>query len=906
MSDNIKHYGTPRRSGRYPWGSGDDPYQRSMSFLGMVKDLSDNGMNEKEIAEAFGITTTALRARKSIANDERKKAEIDRARKLREKGNSYEAIAQIMGKPNESSIRALLKPGLEDRANKTVETANLLKDAVDKKGSLDIGIGTEFAAGVSRTKLKTAVMLLEEEGYKVYELKTNQVGTGKKTTILTLSPPGTEFMDVVKNRHEIGVLGEVTVDSEGRTKLGLGPINSIKSKNVMVRYKEDGGEDKDGLIELRRGVPELDMGNSKYAQVRIAVDDTHFLKGMAVYNDKMPDGVNVIYNTNKKKGVPAKDVFKEMKRKVTGWEEVDGQKKPIYGEIDWDNPFGAQVKQFQYKDKNGKEKQSALNIVNEQGDWRDWSRNLASQFLSKQKPTLIQKQLDLDLKIKKDEYDEIMSITNPTVRKKLLESYAEGLDADAAHLKAAALPRQGTHVILPFPGMKDTEVYAPNYRDGEDVVLVRYPHGGVFEIPELKVNNRFAAAKKLLGQAEDAIGMSPKVAQQLSGADFDGDTVIVIPNRSNGVSIKTSRPLKDLQDFDPKIYKNPKLPEMKSATKENEMGKVSNLITDMTLKGAPESDIARAVRHSMVVIDAQKHGLDYKQSYKDNRIGELKKTYQGGEKKGASTIISRASAEIRVPHRKEGQYVTDPKTGKTRRLYVDPKTGKKLYTETGESFINKAGKLIKRQSTSKQMYEVDDAYKLSSGTPQESMYADYANKLKGLANQSRKEALETPSLKYSPSAKTTYKKEVDTLNAKLNTALKNKPLERKAQLVANKIVALKKEDNPLMDNETLKKVKGQALNEARNRVGANKTKVEITSREWEAIQAGAISNNKLRQILDNSDEKTVKTLATPRTKSGLSTGRTNLAKAMLRKGYTQRDIADHLGVSVDLINDIDV
>ena len=49
----------------------------------------------------------------------------------------------------------------------------------------------------------------------------------------------------------------------------------------------------------------------------------------------------------------------------------------------------------------------------------------------------------------------------------------------------------------------------------------------------------------------------------------------------------------------------------------------------MTLKGVPESEIARAVKHSMVIVDAAKHKLDYRQSEKDNGIAELRKRYQG-------------------------------------------------------------------------------------------------------------------------------------------------------------------------------------------------------------------------------------------------------------------------------------
>ena len=32
MKDILMHYGTPRHSGRYPWGSGENPYQRNGDF----------------------------------------------------------------------------------------------------------------------------------------------------------------------------------------------------------------------------------------------------------------------------------------------------------------------------------------------------------------------------------------------------------------------------------------------------------------------------------------------------------------------------------------------------------------------------------------------------------------------------------------------------------------------------------------------------------------------------------------------------------------------------------------------------------------------------------------------------------------------------------------------------------
>lgn len=861
------HYGVLRRSGRYPWGSGENPYQRYDSFLGYVDELRSQGLSEVEIARGLGMTTSELRSRKSIAKAEKRAADAAEAWRLKEKGYSNVAIGERMG-INESSVRNLLKPSLQERNNVTKATADMLKNSVEEKGYIDVGVGIENHLGISRTKLKTAIAQLEDEGYTVHYVPVEQLGTGKKTTIMVLAKPGTTYSEVYRNRDQIKLITDYTEDG-GRSYLGLEPIRNINGKRVLIRYAEDGGTEKDGVIELRRGVDDISLGDSKYAQVRIGVNGTHYLKGMAMYGEDFPDGVDIIFNTNKKKGTPPDEVMKSMKD-------------------DPDNPFGATVRQRHYIDADGKRQLSALNIVNEEGDWGKWSKTLSSQMLSKQSPSLAKKQLDLAYDLKKEQYDEIMSLTNPAVKKKLLDSFADDCDSSSVHLKAAALPRQSSHVILPFPDMKENEIYAPNYRNGEKVVLIRYPHGGKFEIPELTVNNKQPTANRLIKNAKDAVGINSKVAERLSGADFDGDTVLVIPN--NKGSIKTSSPLKGLKDFDPKeaypAYEG--MPRISSRTKQMKMGDVSNLITDMTIKGATPDELARAVRHSMVVIDSEKHNLNYKQSYIDNGIADLKKKYQGSERAGASTLISRASSPTRVSTRKES---------------IDPKTGKKVYTYTNETYVDSKGRTVRRTVKSTKMAEAEDARSLSSGTRMEEIYASHANKLKGLANQARKASANTQYTPYSPSAKKTYEKEVKSLNAKLNLALQNKPLERQAQLLANKVVSAKRQANPDMTAEEVKKIKAQALNEARNRTGAKKQNIVITKDEWNAIQSGAISTNKLTQILDNADLDTVKKLATPKTnKTGLSNAKLAQAKAMLSRGYTQAEVADALGISTSTLS----
>lgn len=895
----LRHEGVLRKSGRYPWGSGANPEQRARSFKTHVAELQRQGMSPTEIAKAFSgvdadgkeykMTTTQLRALTSISNDAIKRAEIREVAKYKEKGWSNVAIGEKMGK-NESSVRALIAAAEKDDKDAIQTTADVVRKQVDEKGYIDFGAGTANHLGVSNERLGTAIAVLKEEGYKVHYVKTEQMGTGKFTSLKVLTNADKTYSDVLKNKDNIEpLLGKSEDGGKTFTNLGMLPPLNVNAKRVGVRYAEEGGADKDGVIEIRRGVKDLDMGNARYAQVRIGVGGTHYLKGMAMYSDDLPDGVDMVFNTNKSDTGNKLDAMKSQKEDET-------------------NPFGSAVRQITKKNKDGSETvTSALNIVNEEGDWTSWSSKLSSQMLSKQSTVLAKQQLGKRYDQKQAEYDEIMALTNPIVKRKLLESFADGADSSATHLKAAGLPRTANHVILPINSLKDNEVYAPKYKDGEKVVLIRHPHGGTFEIPELTVNNKNREANSVIKNARDAIGINAKVAERLSGADFDGDTVLVIPNPQSGpIRVKTSAPLEGLKDFNPqKLYKLPDdAPKMSAKAKGQQMGDVSNLITDMTIKDAPFSDIVRAVRHSMVVIDAEKHHLDYKQSAKDNGIAALKKQYQmkpNGKAGGASTLISQAKSEVRVNERK----LRSAKEGGP----IDPKTGKKVFVETGETYRKwdkekqeYVGPEIPKTVKVKKMEFYDDANKLSSGTLMEQVYADHANKLKALANNSRKAAYGTKPIPTSASAKKAYAIEVKELNAALNEALKNKPLERKAQLIAGQIVMAKRQAEPDMDAAQLKKIKALAQAEGRARTGAEKQSIKVTPKQWEAIQAGAISTNMLEKILDNADLNIIKELATPRERTEMSSTSVTRARAMLKSGASQADVAAALGVSTSTLD----
>lgn len=877
--DILMHYGMPRRSGRYPWGSGENPYQHRGDFLSRIEELKKQGLSEKEIADSFGLTTTQFRTQKSLAKNERRALEVATAKGLREKGYSLNEIAEKMGYTNDSSIRSLLNESSESNMNQAQKTADFLRKQIDEKGMIDVGTGVERELGISKEKLNQALYILEMEGYPVYGGGVPQVtNPGKQTNIKVICPPGTEHKDIYDYENVHSLTDYVSHDGGDTFDTFVYP-KSMDSKRLQICYAEEGGIHKDGVIELRRGVEDLSLGDSHYAQVRILVDDSKYLKGMAIYSDDLPPGVDVRFNTNKKQGTPMGDVLKNIKD-------------------DPDNPFGSLIKaggQSYYIDKDGKRQLSLINKRAEEGDWGAWSDKLPSQFLSKQSLHLVKKQLGLAASDKLAEFDEICSLTNPTVKKTLLKSFADDCDAAAVHLQAAALPRQKYQVILPITSMKDTEVYAPNYKNGEQVALIRYPHGGTFEIPIVTVNNKHPEARRTLGNALDAIGINSKVAERLSGADFDGDTVMVIPTGGK-VKITSTSPLKGLEGFDPKTsypYKEG-MKTMKNT--QTEMGKVSNLITDMTLKGATQDELARAVRHSMVVIDAEKHKLNYKQSEIDNGIASLKKKYQGHYDEdgkyheGAATLISRAKSETSVLKRKGSPI-------------IDPKTGEQTYKEVYEEYVDKkTGKTKVRTQASTKMAETRDARTLSSGHPVEEAYASYANQMKSLANKARKEMVSTGKIAYSASAKATYQTEVDTLSAKLNVALRNAPKERQAQVIANANVAAKKKDNPNMTNAEIKKAGQQALTSARVSVGAKREPIKLTDKEWEAIQAGAISENILKQIINNVNIDELRQRATPRTTTSLSSAKISKISSMSASGYSIAEIAQALGVSTSTVS----
>ena len=964
--DCILHYGMPRRSGRYPWGSGEDPYQHGRDFLSRVEDLRKSGWKETpdNIMSEFGLSTTQYRIEKAICKDERRMQDVARAKSLRDDGLNTTQIGKKMG-VNESTVRSWFNEESESRMKASKQTADFLKKQVDGKGMIDVGVNAEREINVSRTKFDQALYLLQREGYEVYSGRMPQTtNPGQMTTLKVLCPPGTQHKDIY-NYGEIHTIKDYITRDDGQTyeKKFTYPA-SMDSKRLKINYKEDGGIEKDGLVEIRRGVPDLSLGESRYAQVRILVDGDRYIKGMAVYSDDMPPGIDVVFNTNKSKSTPMRDVLKEIKK-------------------DPENPFGAAIKdadqggQYWYDDpKTGKKKLGLINKRADEGDWTEWKDALPSQFLSKQSLAMAKQQLGLAKADKYSEYDDIMALTNPTIKKHLLKKFADDCDSTAVRLQAAALPGQKYHVIIPINTLKDNEVYAPGYETGTKLALIRFPHGGTFEIPILTVNNKNALGKKFIGTSSiDAIGINHKVAERLSGADFDGDTAMTIPTHdSQGkVKIASRPPLKDLEGFDPKV-EYPERPGMKymkdpktgKDSTQMQMGVISNLITDMTILGAKDEELARAVKHSMVVIDAGKHKLDYKRSEIENNIAQLKHDYQIGVDKngnvkygGASTLLSRSKGQetvlkrqgegkvnmkgkkwydpskpegsliyntaddlyypIRKANKKDGTVTLTTESGKKITYSQSDKDATEKYSpvkrtnpDTGEvSFTNKDGsiryKVGVRTQKSSRMAETDDANTLVSKArhPMELAYADFANDMKALANEARKSMMIAGKIAYDKQAKATYQAEVASLNQKLNTALLNANRERAAQRLANVEVAAKVNADPTLKKGDVKKAGQQAITKYREEVGSVSRRdrnITIADREWKAIQAGAISETKLTQILNNADIDKLRERAMPKATNTLSQAKINRIKAMSASNYTLDEIARKLGVSASSVS----
>ena len=896
---------------------------------------------DKEIADGFGISIERLRQEKSKAYNRERIERHEKAMELKAQGLSRSEVARRLG-VTEGALRYQAKTDVKKKANKTYEIANLLMEICDKKQIIDVGEGAELGSmfeRCARTRFKNALSICEDNGYGNYVIKCPQMGSemGNSTKIQVLCAPGISRQEVKSRLADIQPIDDIEQDLN-LSNAGIPPITWIDSSRIYVRYADspESGKDLDGLIQIRPGLRDLNLGACRYAQVRIAVDGSHYMKGICCYAPDIPYGYDVVYNSNKKRGAPKDKVFKPF-NKIKGTDMID-----------WENPFSATIKiesklkyvPRYYKDEFGATHVSPINVIYEAGDWAAWRRNVSAQFLSKQQIPTVKRQLTLTVAERHVQLEILLSLTNPAVKKKLLYDFAEKCDRDAVELKATAFSGQQYYVLVPFPDLPVNRIYAPNYKDGTLVVLIRYPHAGPFEIPTLVVDNNLPRAKWVLGNAPDAVGIHPSVAGILSGADFDGDFVVLIP-LGNGVSVKTMLPLEKLNGYEPKeLYStvtdpvtgkkiNPKTGKvvkiMTDKQTQTEMGLITNLIADMEIMGAPIEHIERAVKHSMCVIDAHKHELDYLQSYSDNGIAELKIYYQGAAKAGAATLITRAGSRADITYKKRSRH-------------DDPETGEKIFTDAPRKFTGRDGKEREIKKHSTKMYENDDAFNLLSDGqyPIEIVYGNFANEMKRLANLARKEAMACPKLVANPSAKKAFAPQLKSLEYKLDLAVANQTRERMAQLytfckfleklnenkfyISQLIEEIDKDDTLTerkkkkkkrecykensLDKEEKDKIIQQYLIASRLRFNAHANLIKYTPEEWLAINSGAVSQTKFDKFYRYSDKDELKKLAMPKEEEIPSASKIEYILRLNAENFPTYEIAERVALSVGKVTKI--
>ncbi|MBO7453093.1 MAG: hypothetical protein J6U54_22395 [Clostridiales bacterium] len=1059
MEDYLMHSGKAhdenppgRGSGRYPFGSGKRKHQHAWDLKSRIDKMRAEGKEPKEIAKELGWTMDQYNKEsqkfEKVGNTSRYKAELEianheialdkheellwyRSHNDPKTGEPYTTteIARQMGFKNESTLRSFEKSTKNSEESPVFVAANKIMEEASKTGYLDVGKGSALYLDITEDRMKTALLVAEKEGFKiandvhVKQLNDSDNFTTRKILVSPdelkanpdLSPMQLAYKAIKANNVERFYDEQDTrLDAQkDPTMQHIDPVR-IDPSRIKVRYAEQGGTAKDGMIEIAADIDkngnivprnaDLSLGLradgefARYAQVRIAVDGGKelagkenptggmYIKGMAVYNVDLPKGTDILVNSNKSETKGLAKALKPM-------EEAK------------DNPFGASTIQRWYEDpKTGEKKLSAVQIVGAttmddhdahvEGRWAEWSKNLPAQFLSKQNLGLVKQQLKVDVMKNEDEFETIMSISQPVVKRQLLIDFAESCDKAAEELKGAPLPGQKTHVLLGSETLKDNECFCANYDTGTTVALVRFPHESPSQIPVLKVNNRNKEVKDMVGKTPlDAVAINKHVADQMSGADFDGDNVLVLPmSRKNAdgsfdkaYNIKAQKMLDDLKGFDTEEYglNNPRYAHMAKKDKDGnltdeptyyypktekakgtEMGKASNLITDMYAKGCDDPhEIARAIKYSMTVIDSKKHKLNYKAAYVDLGIDELKRKYQtqpDGKVGGASTLISKSSSPVNVKRMEWDYGKIDPNTGekimrtpqqttkmKRKPVYAEApegytyedaagKTHKSKYfkdkngknvvaTYTGKVVKNKDGsysyepgkgrqqwvddKEVDRTMEVSRMSRAKDAYELLSKNPSkiEVTYADYANHMKSMANNARKAAVMIDtSYPVDPKMKKEYANEIASLEKKLINSKKNAVRERQAQTLATSRVNAEIDANPGMydDASSRKKLRDRAQKQARYDCNAHRDMVTFTPSEWEAIEKKAVSATKLRELMAHADQADYTRMALPRSNS-ISSAKKSRIRTLAAQGYTQEEIAKMVdGVSTSSVSSI--
>ena len=100
----------------------------------------------------------------------------------------------------------------------------------------------------------------------------------------------------------------------------------------------------------------------------------------------------------------------------------------------------------------------------------------------------------------------------------------------------------------------------------------------------------------------------------------------------------------------------------------------------------------------------------------------------------------------------------------------------------------------------------------------------------------------------------------------------------------------------------LKKISQRELTKARDEVGARRHTIDISPRQWEAIQAGALHKTTLEKVFDHADLDILREYATPSNSKVISDAKKARIQSMKASGYTNAEIGEALGISASSVS----
>ena len=241
-------------------------FQSQGFVLISIPDIREEGRTETQIANELGLTTTQLRNAITYARKEEREYNREQVAGMKEAGLSNVEIGQRLG-ISEGTVRNYISDNKSSKATSEQQLDNIekaLSDSLKQTGHLDVGVGVERQLGVSRTKFNAVVNQMVENGdLYIHNIQIQRLNDPTKYTIVKVLSTEPDYLKVLKDSTNIGNLEYFSDDKALESAKRFETPQMVDLNRIKIRYQEDGGADLDGLIEIRKGTEDLDLGNSQ-------------------------------------------------------------------------------------------------------------------------------------------------------------------------------------------------------------------------------------------------------------------------------------------------------------------------------------------------------------------------------------------------------------------------------------------------------------------------------------------------------------------------------------------------------------------------------------------------------------------------------------------------------------------